>query len=56
MDFDSSDLLSIGMNLTQLQSAATQLGEHLHVALADGVNLYFANTTVVDIEADNLIV
>ena len=55
MDFDSSDQISIGMNLSQVQNAATQLGEHLHVALPGGGDLYLANTTLAEIEADNLI-
>lgn len=56
MDFDSVDRLSIGMNLSQVQGAATQLGDHLHVALANGGDLYLALSTIADIEADNLIV
>ena len=55
MDFDSSDRLSIGMNLEQIQAAATQLGEHLHVALPGGGDLYSANTSLAEIEADNII-
>ena len=56
MDFDDADRLSIGMNLSQVQAAATQLGTDLHIALAGGGDLYLANTTLTDIEADNLIV
>ena len=56
MDFDDADRLAIGMNLSQVQAAATQLGDDLHVALAGGGDLYLANTTLTDIEADNLIV
>ena len=55
MDFDSSDRLDLGMTLAQVQAAATQLGEHLHVALAGGGDLYIANTVLADVEADNLI-
>ena len=55
MDFDSSDRLSIGMTLPQVQAAAAQVGAHLHVALAGGGDLYLANTTLTEIEADNLI-
>ena len=56
MDFDSSDRLSIGMNLSQVQAAATQQGDHLHIALAGGGDLYLAWSTVADVEADNLMV
>ena len=56
MDFESADRLSIGMNLSQVQAAATQLDAHLHVALAGGGDLYLAYTTVAEVEADNLIV
>ena len=55
MDFDSSDRLDLGMTLAQVQAAATQLGEHLHVALAGGGDLYIANAVLADLEADNLI-
>ena len=55
MDFDEDDRLAIGMNLAQVQAAATQLGADLHVALAGGGDLYLANTTLTEIEADNLI-
>ena len=55
MDFDSSDKISIGMNLSQVQNAATQRGDHLHIELPGG-DLYLANTILSDIEADNLIV
>ena len=44
-----------GMNLAQVQAAATQLGEDLHVALAGGGDLFFAGRTLAGIEADNLI-
>ena len=56
MDFDASDRLDLGMTLSQVQAAATQQGEHLHIALAGGGDLYIANTVLADIEADNLIV
>ena len=56
MDFDSADRLSIGMNLSQVQAAATQQGGHLHIALAGGGDLYLAWSTVADVEADHLIV
>ena len=56
MDFDEADRLEIGMTLAQVQAAATQIGEHLHVALAGGGDLYLANTVLADVEADNLIV
>ena len=56
MDFDDADRLAIGMNLSQVQGAATQLGTDLHIALAGGGDLYLANTTLAEIEADNLIV
>ena len=56
MDFESADRLSIGMDLSQVQGAATQLGDHLHVALADGGDLYLAYTTLAEVEADSLIV
>ena len=56
MDFDSSDRLAIGMNLSQVQASATQLGDHLHVALPGGGDLYLANTTIGDLGADNLVV
>ena len=56
MDFDSADRLSIGMTLSQVQAAATQLGDHLHVALAGGGDLYLAWTTLTEVEADHLIV
>ena len=55
MDFDASDRLAIGMTLAQVQGAATQLGADLHVALAGGGDLYLANTTLSEIEADNLV-
>ena len=55
MDFEEADRLDVGMNLGQLQAAATQLGADLHVALAGGGDLYLANTALADIEADNLI-
>ena len=55
MDFDENDRLDVGMTLGQLQAAATQLGNDLHVAF-EGGDLYFANTVLADIEADNLIV
>ena len=54
MDFDDADRLDMGMTLAQLQAAATQLGTDLHVAF-EGGDLYFANTALTDIEADNLI-
>ena len=44
------------MNLSQVQSAATQLVADLHIVLAGGGDLYFAGTTLVDIEDDNLVV
>ena len=47
--------LSVGMTLAQVQAAATQLGEHLHVALAGGGDLYIANTVLAEVEADNLL-
>ena len=56
MDFESADRLSIGMNLSQVQAAATLLGDHLHVALAYGGDLYLANTVLADVEVDHLIV
>ena len=56
MDFDSSERLSIEMNLAQVQAASTQQGSHLHIDLAGGGDLYLASSTVADIEADNLIV
>ena len=56
MDFDSADRLDIGMSLTQVQTAATQQGEHLHIALTAGRDLYLANTVLAEVEADNLIV
>ena len=56
MDFDSSDRLEIGMTLAEVQGAATQVGAHLHIALAGGGDLYLANTILTEIEADNLIV
>ena len=56
MDFDSPDRLDVGMSLSQVQAAATQQGAHLHVALAGGGDLYLANTTLAEVEADNLIV
>ena len=43
------------MTLPQVQAAATQLGDHLHVALAGGGDLYLANTTLTEVEADHLI-
>ena len=43
------------MTLPQVQAAATQLGDHLHVALAGGGDLYLANTTLTEIEAGYLI-
>ena len=55
MDFDVSDRFIIGMNLAQVQDAATQLGAHLHVALANGGDLYLANTVVAEIDVDNLV-
>ena len=55
MDFDGADRIAIGMNLAQVQAAATQLGPDLHVARAGGVDLYLAGTTLSEIEADNLI-
>ena len=55
MDFDSSDQISIGMNLSQVQNAATQLGEHLHIELPGGGDLYLAFTTLSEIGSDNLI-
>ena len=55
MDFEASDRLAIGMTLAQVQGAATQLGADLHVALAGGGDLYLANTTLSEIEADNLV-
>ena len=55
MDFDSADRLNVGMTLAQVQASATQLGEHLHVALAGGGDLYIANTVLAEVEADNLI-
>ena len=55
MDFDEADRLAIGMNLAQVQGAATQIGADLHVALAGGGDLYLANTTLSEIEADNLV-
>ena len=56
MDFDDADRLAIGMNLSQVQAAATQHGTDLHIDLAGGGDLYLANTTLTDIEADNLVV
>ena len=55
MDFDDADRLDIGMTLPQVQAAATQRGEHLHIELADGGDLYLANTTLAEIEADHLV-
>ena len=56
MDFDSADRLDVGMTLSQVQAAAMQQGEHLHVALTSGGDLYLANTVPADVEADNLVV
>ena len=56
MDFDSSDRISIGMDLAQVQAASTQVNYHLHVALEGGGGLYLAWSTIADLEADNLIV
>ena len=55
MDFESADRLDIGMNLSQVQAASTQLGYDLGINLPGGGNLYMANTTIWDIGADNLI-
>ena len=55
MDFDDADRLFLGMTLPEVQAAATQLGEHLHIALAGGGDLYLANTTLAEIEADHLL-
>ena len=55
MDLDDADRLAIGMTLPQVQAAATQQGAHLHVALAGGGDLYLANTTLAEIDADHLI-
>ena len=55
MDFDGADRLAIGMNLAQVQAAATQLGPDLHIALAGSGDLYLAGTTLADVEADNLV-
>ena len=55
MDFDDADRLSIGMTLPQAQAAATQQGAHLHVALANGADLYLAYTTLPELDADHLI-
>ena len=56
MDFEAADRLDIGMTLEQVQASATQLNEHLHIALEGGGDLYLANTVLADVEADNLIV
>ena len=56
MDFDGDDRLEgLVMTLAEVQAAATQLGADLHVALDGGGDLYLANTTLSEIEADNLI-
>ena len=54
MDFDGADLLDMGMTFSGLRAAATQLGPHLHIAF-EGGSLYLANTTLADVEADNLL-
>ena len=56
MDFDDADRLAIGIDLSQVQAAATQLGADLHIALAGGGDSYLAGTTLTEIEADNLVV
>ena len=56
MDFDDADRLDIGMTLAQVQATATQLGDHLLIELRGGGDLYLANTTLAEIDADNLIV
>ena len=43
------------MTLAQVQASATQLGEHLHIDLAGGGDLYIANIVLADLEADNLL-
>ena len=55
MDLDDADRLDIGMTLPQVQAAATQVGAHLHIELAGGGDLYLANTTLAEVEADHLI-
>ena len=55
MDLDDADRLSVGMTLPQVQAAATQQGAHLHVALANGADLYLAYTTLTELDADHLI-
>ena len=55
MDLDDADRLSIGVTLPEVQAAATQKGAHLHVALANGADLYLANTTLPELDADHLI-
>ena len=54
--FGEAHRLAIGVSLSQVQAAATQLGTDLHIALAGGGDLYLANTTLTEIEADNLVV
>lgn len=55
MDFDECDRLDTGMTLAEFQNAAKQIGYHLHIELPGGGDLYLANTTIGEIEADNLI-
>ena len=56
MDFDGDDRIEgLGLTFAQFQAAATQLGTDLHVAF-EGGDLYLANTTLADVEADHLVV
>ena len=56
MDFDGDDRLDADLNLPEVRAAATQLGADLHIVLFGVGDLYLANTTLTEIEADNLVV
>ena len=57
MDFEAgSDRLAIaGLTASGLSARATQVGEHLHVAL-DGGDLYLAWTTLDDLAGQDVLI